>query len=264
MTSFDLTTFSSLWSGYHVKSAGMWNFAMTSDEWHKLLFQPHYWYNLSGTMETFLMEKNEYSPKAHCSYLSHLWHLPSKLPRVQIAFCWAPPKAAFQAAGVGGHGNSPIAAGAWPDTQICQCGRKHSLPRKAAWRHRRGEGKIKNKEWSCSVWRLKERHGLRGPPILLLWEGRIPRQDGRKEATLWLPFPRTLIPQTFHVYFVCSHRELEFESLNWTLALQQPPPLLLSVSGWLSSSTSKIFLASTLRLDLCPPCFVPLLFSRCS
>ena len=92
-------------------------------------------------------------------HLTHTWvtcsTLSSTLLIVHAALKWAPLKAGFQAAGVGGHGNSPIAAGTWPGTQICQCGRKHYLPRKAAWRHRRGEGKVKNKEWSCSVLKLR-------------------------------------------------------------------------------------------------------------
>lgn len=123
--------------------------------------------------------------RAPCPHLGHLWDLTSTLLIVLTVPKWAPLKAGFQAAGVCEHGNILITAGTWPGTQICQCGRQHSLPRKAAWRHRLEEGKIKNKEWSCSVLKLKERHGLKGPSILLALGERGCWVGGHGGGTPW-------------------------------------------------------------------------------
>ena len=129
------------------------------DEYHKLqvLLRVLYCYRRSNKTWSMLLSKEWASMEGTSPTPGSLLALlSSTLFIVPAALKWAPLKAGFQAAGVGGHGNSPIAAGAWPGTQICQCGRKHSLPRKAAWRHRRGEGKVKNKEWSWSVLKLRK------------------------------------------------------------------------------------------------------------
>lgn len=81
------------------------------------------------------------------------------------------------------------AAGAWPGTR-CQCGRKHAPPRKAAWRHRLGEGRLKIKSGQV---RLKVGEsppflcsGRGGPVSPLPWEGQC---RGGSMAELTSPEP---------------------------------------------------------------------------
>ena len=137
-----------------------------------LLLQVLYCYRHSNQTRSMLLSEERRAP---CPHPGHFWCLSSALLPVPAALKWAPLKAGFQAARVGGHGNSPIAAGAWPGTQICQCGRKHSLPRKAAWRHRLGEGKVKNKEWSCSVLKLRRAWTQRALRLSCFGRGRASR-----------------------------------------------------------------------------------------
>lgn len=104
--------------------------------------------------------------------------------------------------------------------------------------------------------RLKESHGLKGPPILLLWSGKMPRWEEREEGTLWLPLPRTLTAcEHFMLILFVLTGSLVSESLPWIPDLQQPPAFpviyvrtafIINIKAFLASADTQVGSASSL------------------
>lgn len=99
-------------------------------------------------------------------------------------------RASAWAAGVGGHGNSPVAAGAWPGTQICQCGANTTSPEKLLEGiDERGGLKIKS---GHVKFKIKESLNSRSPSVLCFGKGGRASRLGHHVGFLDLKFTDTL------------------------------------------------------------------------